>query len=145
MDMIKSPAQTTILLLVSDQLVRAVTQETLENEGYLVLATGDLGSAVERLKEIAPDLLITRLYVSNLPGHQAAKYLRTKRPEMRVLIMSGLLDDDRLIDRAALEGFEVFPKPYSASEFLEKVRETLSKPRDQAGKASASVAARKES
>ena len=35
--------KTTILLLVSDPVVRSVLQETLEHEGYTVLATGDLG------------------------------------------------------------------------------------------------------
>jgi DNA-binding NtrC family response regulator len=129
--MIKSPDQITILLLVSDQLIRAVTQEILEHEGYLVLATGDLGAAVDRLREVAPDLLITRVFVSSLPGHQAAEYLRTKRPEMRVLIMGGMFDDERLVDREALEGFEVFPTPYRASEFVEKVKEILSKPQGQ--------------
>jgi DNA-binding response OmpR family regulator len=127
--MSKTPEQTTILLLVSDQLIRAVTQETLEQEGYLVLSAGDLGTAVDRLREISPDLLITRMFVQTMPGHQAAMYLRTKRPQMRVLIMSGMLEDDRLANREALAGFEIFPKPYSPSEFLEKVREILAKPR----------------
>src|SRR5262249_4970612 len=76
-----------------------------------------------------PDLLITRIYVEGMPGHQAATYLRTKRPHMRVLIMSGMLDDERLVDRAALEGFEVFPRPYTAAEFLGKVKEVMGKPR----------------
>jgi DNA-binding NtrC family response regulator len=127
--MIKTPEQTTILLLVSDQLVRAVTQEILDHEGYLVLSAGDLGSAVDQLREISPDLLITRMFVQSMPGHQAALYLRTKRPEMRVLIMGGMLEDDRLANRETLAGFEIFPKAYSASEFLEKVREVLAKPR----------------
>ena len=35
-------------------------------------------------------------------------------------------DDDRLQRREALEGFAVFPKPYSTTEFIEKVKETLS-------------------
>jgi len=125
----KTLDQTTILLLVSDQLLRVVTQETLEQGGYFVVPVGDLGTAVDRMKEIPPDLLITRIFVANMPGHQAAKYLRTKRPKMRVLIMGGMLKDDRLANREALEGFEVFPKPYSASEFLEKVKEVLDKPR----------------
>jgi CheY-like chemotaxis protein len=38
--------KTTILLLVSDPVVRSVLKETLEREGYTVLATGDLGHAV---------------------------------------------------------------------------------------------------
>jgi DNA-binding NtrC family response regulator len=125
----QSLIKTTILLLVSDPLIRSVLQETLEREGYLVRATGDLGQAVERLNESVPDLLITRTYVQSMPGHEAAAYLRTKCPTMRVLMVGGLLDDKRLQYRANLQGFEVFPKPYTAAELLQKVKEVLSKPR----------------
>ena len=121
--------KTTILLLVSDPVVRSVLQETLEHEGYTVLATADLGQAVDRLKQCMPDLLITRTYVQSLPGHDAAKYLRTKCLKMRVLIVGGLLDDERLQYREALQGFEVFPKPYTAAELLQKGIDVLSKPR----------------
>jgi DNA-binding NtrC family response regulator len=121
--------KTTILLLVSDPLVRSVLRETLEHEGYTVRATGELGQAVDRLKECQPDLLITRTYVQSLPGHDAAVYLLTKCPKMRVLIVGGLLDDDRLRQRESLKGFEVFPKPYSAAELLQKVKDVLSSPR----------------
>jgi DNA-binding NtrC family response regulator len=125
------PAETTILLLVSDQLVRTVMQETLEKGRYFVVPAADLGAAVDRLRETPADLLITRIFVSNLPGHEAANYLRTKCPKMRVLMVGGLLDDERLATREALAGFEIFPKPYSADQLLEKVKEVLSKPRGQ--------------
>ena len=121
--------KTTILLLVSDPIVRSVLEDTLEREGYMVLATGDLGHAVDLLKESVPDLLITRTYVQGLPGHDAAKYLRLKCLKMRILILGGLLDDERLQYREALQGFEVFPKPYSVAELLQKVKDILSKPR----------------
>jgi DNA-binding NtrC family response regulator len=120
---------TTILLLVSDPLVRSVLEETLELAGYMVHATGDLGQAVDWLKESEPDLLITRTYVQGLPGHDAAIYLLTKCPKMRILIVGGLLDDDRLRNREELKGFEVFPKPYSVAELLQKVKYVMSKPR----------------
>jgi DNA-binding NtrC family response regulator len=120
--------KTTILLLVSDPLVRSVLKETLERAGYLVRATGDLGQAVDRLNESVPDLLITRTYVQSMPGHEAAMYLLTRCPTMRVLMVGGLLDDKRLKYRAELQGFEVFPKPYTAAELLQKVKEVLSKP-----------------
>jgi DNA-binding response OmpR family regulator len=121
--------KTTILLLVSDPVVRSILKETLEREGYTVMASGDLGRAVDWLNRCAPDLLITRTYVESLPGHEAAMYLRTKCPEMRVLMLGGLLDDERLAYRAEQQGFEVFPKPYSAAVLLEEVRLVLSKPR----------------
>lgn len=120
---------TIILLLVSDPLVRSVLGETLDSAGYTVLASGDLGQAVERLKACKPDLLITRTYVQSMPGHEAAKYLRGKCPGLRVLMLGGLLDDERLKHREELQGFDVFPKPYSVAELLHKVKEVLSKPR----------------
>jgi DNA-binding response OmpR family regulator len=120
--------KTTILLLVSDPVIRSILKETLEREGYTVLATGDLGQAVDRLQECIPDLLITRTYIESLPGHEAAMYLRTKCLGMRVLMLGGLLDDERLQYRAAQQGFEVFPKPYTAAALLQEVRRVLGKP-----------------
>jgi CheY-like chemotaxis protein len=117
---------TTILLLVSDPIVRTVLKETLENEGYTVVATGDLGTAVDLLKQWRPDLLITRSYVQSLTGHDAAIYLRERHLSLRVLIVGGFLDDTRLQNREALQGFAVFPKPYSSDELLQKVKEVLS-------------------
>jgi len=44
-------------------------------------------------------------------------------------MLGGLLDDDRLRYRAELQGFEVFPKPYTAAELLQEVKAVLSRPR----------------
>jgi DNA-binding response OmpR family regulator len=120
--------KTTILLLVSDPLVRATLKETLEGPGYTVLAAGDLGQAVDRLKGCTPDLSITRTYVDGLPGHDAAVYLRNKCHSMRVLILGGLLDDQRLQFRESLQGFRLFPKPYTVAELLREVADVLNQP-----------------
>jgi len=116
-----------ILLLVSDALVRSVMQETLEREGFVILPAAELGTAADYLKHSTPDLLITRTYISGMTGHEAAKYLRNTCPHMRVLMVGGLLDDDRLRYREELEGFDVFPPPYTKSQFVDKVKGVLDK------------------
>jgi CheY-like chemotaxis protein len=63
----KTTTNTTILLLISYPVVRAVITEALQPEGYTVVAAGDLGTAVERLTEFRPDLLIIRSYVESIP------------------------------------------------------------------------------
>lgn len=120
-------SQVTILLLVSDQVVRQVMHDILRHAGYVVLPAGDLGTAVDRVKQCTPDLLLTRTYVSNICGHDAAQYLRSKVPGIPVLIVGGLLADDRLQYRESIGNIDVFPKPYSVEEFLDKVREVLEK------------------
>ena len=122
------PFKITILLLASDPVVRVVFQEILERAGYVVVPERDLGDAVAGLKEYTPDLLLTRGYISDdITGHAAAHYLRSKLPGIPVLIVGGILDDDRLQYRESLEHFDVFPKPYSAEELLDKVKEVLAK------------------
>ena len=118
---------TTILLLASDPVIRTVICEALESKGYSVFAAGDIGRAVDRLKDGTPDLLMVRHYIENMPGHEAAMYLRKLCPGIPVLILGGILEDDRLENRELLQGFDVFPKPYRAAELLAKVKEILQK------------------
>ena len=117
-----------IHLLVSPALLRVVVQEALEHEGYFVYPSGDLGTAVEKLKESKPDLLIVSPYVEDMSGYDAANFLRTKLPGLPVLMMGGVISDDRLQNRLAIKGFEIFPKPFTAADLLEKVKDALQKP-----------------
>lgn len=115
-----------ILLLCSDPVVRSVMKEVLEEAGHVVQPAGDLGVAVDRLLEAPPDLLITQPYIDNITGHDAALYLRTKQHGLRVLVVSGTLDDDRLRYRDMLQAFAVFPAPYTGVQLVKKVEEVLS-------------------
>src|SRR5579863_4134840 len=121
----KSPMQNTILLLISEPLVRQVMREELERAGYVVMATGDLGTAVDRIGEATPDLLILSPYIETISGFQAAQYLQSRCPSMRILMVAGLLADNRLQYRAELEKVEIFPKPFNGAQLLSKVQEVL--------------------
>lgn len=116
----------TILLLDSDSVMRTALHDALQDAGYLVIAAGDLGTAVDRLGEVQPDLLITRPYISSMPGCAAADYLRGKCPGLPVLIVTGFIDDDRVNVRNSTERFCLFPQPFSRDELLAKVRDVLS-------------------
>jgi len=105
--------------------VRSVIKDILEREGYVVLATGDLGTAVDIMNDCEPDLLLTNIDFPT-SGHDAAQYLKKRCPKMRVLIVAGLPDDQRIEDRTLGAGFEVFPKPFSMEELNEKIRGILS-------------------
>jgi DNA-binding NtrC family response regulator len=121
-----SPRETaTILLLASEPLVRSILTETLQHAGYVVSATGSFGSAVDLLADGGIDMLIIRPHVDTMSGYEAAKYLHARNPDMAVLIVSGLPDDDRIKYRDDLEGFKRFPQPFTAAQLLDKVDEVL--------------------
>lgn len=115
----------TILLFHSAPVVRKVIAEILEREGCVVRATGDLGVAVDMVRESPPDLLMINEYVAHIDGHAAALYLRQKCPSMRVLIVAGLPADQRIEGRTTDEGFMVFPQPFAPADLVARVKEIL--------------------
>jgi DNA-binding response OmpR family regulator len=120
--------QTTILLLCSDSNLRLVMQEVMEDKGYVVLPASDLSRAVDWLSRCKPDLLLVRPYLSGISGYEAALYLRTKCHGIRIMMVSGYIQDDRLQYQWSLQGIEVFPKPFTGEEFLQKIANVLTVP-----------------
>ena len=132
-----SLSNSSILLLVSDPMMRTVLHEVLDHAGCLVVAVDSLGPAVERLKQMRPDLLITRPYINSMPGAMAAHYLRSWCPGMPVLIVDGFIDDERINVPMAVEDFHIFPRPFARRELLDRIRDVLDGAR---GRAAASPA-----
>jgi DNA-binding response OmpR family regulator len=118
----------TILIFHSAPVARTVIREILEREGYVVRATGDLGIAVDMVRESPPDLLLIDVYVADINGHDAALYLCQKCPGMRVLMVAGLPADPRIELRTTGEGFMVFPGPFAPAELAARVKEILKSP-----------------
>lgn len=118
-------ATATILLVDSDPVTRAVFLDALQSPGYWIVEAGDLGVAVDRLKEAQPDLLIIRPYISGMPGRTAANYLQTRQHGLPVLIVAGFVEDERLINQSAIEEFFTFPPAFSRSALLARVRDVL--------------------
>lgn len=127
-----SLSNASILLLVSDPTMRTVLHEVLDHAGCLVVAVDSLGPAVERLKQMRPDLLITRPYINSMPGVMAAHYLRTWCPGLPVLIVDGFIDDERVNVPIAVDDLHIFPPPFARKDLLDRIREVLHTARRQA-------------
>jgi two-component system, OmpR family, response regulator len=119
------PNRETILVFHSAPVVRNVIREILQREGYVVRATGDLGIAVDMVRETPPDLMLIDIYVGDINGHDAAVYLCQKCPSMLVLMLAGVPADSRIELRTAGEGFMVFPEPFAPAELAARVKEIL--------------------
>jgi len=115
-----------IILVIDDEVaLRDVTQRMLERNGYNVLscADGTEALALAERQEVEIDLLLTDVIMPNMNGSEVARHVRTLRPNIPVLFMSGYaqpvlgstLDDDVLL----------LEKPYTQHSLLTKVREAL--------------------
>jgi PAS domain S-box-containing protein len=115
----------TILLAEDEDVVRQVVEETLVERGYRVLSARDGREAVA-ISQATPhpiDLLLSDVVMPHLNGRQVAEQVRAQRPEIRVLLMSGYVDDVVAPDQAS--GDFVLPKPFSTATLLVHVRRLL--------------------
>jgi DNA-binding NtrC family response regulator len=117
-----------ILILDAEPVVRQVVAKILGREGFTVFATGDLNEAEQMVRDSAPDLLLTNIYIPGSTGRDAAAALRDICPTMRALLVAGLPDEEPVTKSIRERGLDFFPKPFTASQLTQKVREVLNGP-----------------
>ena len=128
------PAQARTVLVVEDEeSVRTLVGRMLERTGYRVLLAPNGAAAVSlvgtRLSEV--DLLLTDVVMPGMRGPELAAELRTIRPELPVVFMSGYAAQDDP-DASLPEGAVVVTKPFSLAE-LGTAIEVLLDPRRAGG------------
>jgi two-component system cell cycle sensor histidine kinase/response regulator CckA len=124
----EAQAATETILLVEDAAdLRSLTRHFLELSGYSVLEAGNSSKAV-RTADLHPGtihLLITDVVLPGQSGPTLALSLTSKRPEMRVLYISGYTEN-AIVHHGLLDpGIRFLQKPYSRDALIRKVREVL--------------------
>jgi DNA-binding NtrC family response regulator len=115
----------TIVVVDAEPVVRDVVQNILRREGYEVIGTGDPKAALQVIKSAHPSLVITNVNLPGITGHDAMRMFKEGCPGVPVLMLSGLPDSSVIRQWIAEDGFDTFPKPFSASQLTAKVREVL--------------------
>ena len=117
----------TILLVEDEGDLRVLTREILEEGGYRVLEAGGPDAALQS----APShpgpihLVLTDVVMPRMSGREMAARLKTLRPEIQVLYMSGYTDDAIGHHGVLSPGTHFLQKPFTPETLLRKVREVL--------------------
>jgi signal transduction histidine kinase len=125
-------AGTETVLVVEDQDgLRDLICEILEDARYRVLSAAS-GPAALSVSEAFPEpihLLVTDVIMPGMSGTELVARLRQKRPQTRVLLISGYTQD--VISRRddPVEKFALLRKPFTRAGLLQQVREALSRTR----------------
>jgi CheY-like chemotaxis protein len=119
-----------VLLAEDADPLRAVARQILKRNGYTVLEAPDGKAALDKAAEHDGPihLLITDVIMPEMSGRQLAERLRERRPELKVLFVSGYTDN-AIIRHGVLEpGIAFLQKPFSPESLARKVREVLDLP-----------------
>lgn len=117
----------TILLVEDEQALRNLVRFTLEEMGYTILEAEDATQALE-LAATHPehiDLLLTDVVMPQMSGRELAETITTQRPDIKVLFMSGYMDDAVVRHGLLMAEVNFLPKPFSHSALALKVRGVL--------------------
>jgi two-component system, cell cycle sensor histidine kinase and response regulator CckA len=117
----------TILLVEDDEMVRNLVRETLEREGYKIIDSADPVEAQRLAEDFRGkiQLLITDVVMPRLSGKELARTLTQRRPDVKVLYMSGYTDS-AIVNSGILQREVAFlQKPFTPAALSNKVREVL--------------------
>lgn len=117
----------TILLVEDEDEVRTIARLALETQGFNVLVAPNGTAALQLAEEIAGpiDLLVTDVVMPGMGGRILAESMRLRSPGIRVLYMSGYMDD-AIVQNGIVHATDAFiQKPFTPVGLARKARAVL--------------------
>ncbi len=111
-----------VLVTEDDEEYAEIVAEILRRESHEVVIAGSVNGALRFVEQKLPDLAVLDVMLPDGSGHDVARELRKRSPELPILFLSSL---DRVTDRIA--GFDAgaddyVGKPFHPAEFVARVR-----------------------
>ena len=121
------PGTETVLVVEDEPEVRALARRVLERQGYQVVEASQADEALQ-LSDARPGaihLLLSDVVLPHMSGCALAGRLRSRRPEMKVLFMSGYDEDDLAQHGFTPDAARLLVKPFLPEELARVVRDVL--------------------
>jgi len=117
----------TVLLVEDEEAVRAFASRALASRGYHVV---EAATGVEALSAIEQngselDLVVSDVVMPEMDGPTLLRELRRRRPELKVIFISGYAEEAFKKNLPEGERFTFLPKPFSLKELVAAVKETM--------------------
>jgi two-component system cell cycle sensor histidine kinase/response regulator CckA len=119
----------TILLVEDEEAVRAFAKRALASRGYTVheAATGTEALAVMEETGGSIDLVVSDVVMPEMDGPTLLGELRKRRPDLKIIFVSGYAEDAFAKNLPEGEAFSFLPKPFTLKALATAVKEALGK------------------
>src|SRR6202165_5618192 len=115
-----------VLLVDDDDAVRDMMSQSLESNGFEVVAVGGVTEALKCIATQSFHVLITDLHMPNAgDGFTVISAMRHSQPNALTMLLSGFPDVKSAMEAIILEADEIVVKPVEIKQLAEMVRERL--------------------
>ncbi|WP_232697043.1 response regulator [Brevibacillus daliensis] len=116
------------VLIVDDAaFMRMMIKEILSKNGFTVVGEASDGAqAIEKYKELGPDLVTMDITMPEMDGIAALKEIRKIDPSARVIMCSAMGQQSMVIDAIQAGAKDFIVKPFQADRVIEAIKKTLS-------------------
>ncbi|MDM9384227.1 PAS domain S-box protein [Chlorogloeopsis sp. ULAP01] len=119
-----------ILVVDDEKFIRDIAKTSLEEFGYRVLIASDGIEAfslyAQHKDEIS--LVLMDIQMPSIDGFQAIRILQQINPSVKIIVISGLTSNHKLLEASSIHVQAFLPKPYTIKELLDTINDVLSVP-----------------
>jgi two-component system chemotaxis response regulator CheY len=115
------------ILIVDDAaFMRMMIRDILSKNGFEVCGEANDGAqAIEKFKELKPDLITMDITMPEMDGIQALKEIKKIEPNAKVIMCSAMGQQAMVIDAIQAGAKDFIVKPFQADRVIEAIKKTL--------------------
>jgi PAS domain S-box-containing protein len=119
----RAPASASVMVVEDQDPVRRQACRILDDHGYAVRDAASGDDALDRWEDV--DVLVTDVVMPGMSGQKLAELARARKPDLRVVFMSGHTDDVLVHDGARHGDIAFVQKPFTRASLLRAVEDAL--------------------
>ena len=116
------------ILIVDDaSFMRMMIKDILVKNGFEVVGEAENGiKAVEKFKELSPELVIMDITMPEMDGIQAVKEIKSIEPNSKIIMCSAMGQQAMVIEAIQAGAKDFIVKPFQSDRVVEAVKKVLS-------------------
>ena len=116
-------------MVEDEEIVRSLARRLLEKQGYEVVEATNGNEAWELCdaQDLTFDLVLTDVVMPGMSGPRLIEKLRESRPTMKVIYMSGYVDEELEQDALGQPNTRFIQKPFSVGRLLDLIQNLIGK------------------
>ena len=121
----ETPVKSVILLVDDQDTIRFFLEKTLRQEGYEAVTARTGAEAIEKAREVVPDLVLLDLKLPDMDGLEVLRRIKEVFPEIGIVMITAFGDIETAVMAMKHGAYDFVSKPINLDQLLMVIRKGL--------------------